>query len=214
MEWQNLPFAIARGASVQGDETVVACVLSDRIIDHHRDHPTRSVQRGGGDATTFVFPGKPRGDAAPQSPFRDVPVDVEPAADLVERLVLFNRIVDHEDEQVEMSIVIHIHHRNARALIFPREPSWLVERSRRRGYGPHINPRCPAAGDVGVGVEVPTNTVKATVLSRWIVNHHDNQFRVAVTIEIGNSDSAELVFRGEPIGNGYPRAPSAVDVSV
>src|ERR1700730_2011904 len=102
MEWQNLPFAIAPRIDIQGDESVVAGILTRWIVDHHRDHTGRSLERGGRDAATLVFPSKPRGDAAPQTPLCNISIDVQVAADLVERLVLLERVIDLENEQIEV----------------------------------------------------------------------------------------------------------------
>ena len=67
---------------------------------------------------------------------------------------------------------------------------------------------------IGVGVEVPSNPVWTAILAQRIVNHHHNQFRVAIAVDIRNSNSSKLVLKENQSGMAIQGPHPPVDVSV
>ena len=120
---------------------------------------------------------------------------VQVPADLIRGLVGIGGVVDLEDDQFGATVAVEIGDRDPRSLVFPGKP-----------VRPH--PLAPAAGNLPIGIQVPTDPVIAGVQTCGTVDLEDHQFGATVAVEIGDRNSCPLVLPGEPVGNGDPGAPS------
>ena len=153
-------------------------------------------------ATALVFPREPTRHTHPWFPVVNVSGDLQPRGTLEERLVLLNGIVNLKDDEIVVTGLLSIDHRDAGTLVFPRKPVR------------HQLPICPAGGDQTVGIEPFPNAVVSLVLLLCVVDHEDDQFRAAIAVKIADRNGAMLVLPREPIWNAYPVGPSAGHIAV
>jgi hypothetical protein len=185
---------------VQVDDLVQAGVLLRRVVDHEGQQPAPTGQLADGDAAALVLPGEPAGHAQPRAPavVGDV-VALEPA-DPVEGLVLADRVVDGERDQVAPAVAVEVGDGHAATLVLPGEPAG------------HVEPRGPG-GDVAVGVQAPAEAVAAAVALRPVVDHQDHQVARALLVRRRHRDRDPLVLPGEPVGHVDPGRPAAGGVA-
>ena len=97
------------------------------------------------------------------------------------------RRIDHEDDQVERAVAVHVGDRDPSAFVLPREPS----RYRHPG-------RPPADCDLVVSA-VAHPVVGSVGATGGLVHRQHDKVRTAVPVDVGDRDASTGVLRAEPI---------------
>ena len=182
---QQPPGAEVGGAiqvDLQIEHPVETLVARRWVIDEDVEQlgPAVAVEVGEGDSGALILPGEPsRHDNPGAPPARHPALTVQVPADLIRGLVGIGGVVDLEDHQFGATIAVEIGDRDPRSLVLPGKP-----------VGPH--PLAPAAGNLPVGIQVPTDPVIAGVQTGGTVDLEDHQLGATVAVEIGDRNSRSL----------------------
>ena len=172
-----------------GAEAELAGVLAAGVVDGEHDQRGLAADLRHGDVGALVFPPVPVGNGDPWCPpAGHGAVGGQSSPDAVVALVLLGGVVDHEHHQIELAGPVEIGHGDAGALILPAPPIG------------HLDPRAPRL-DRAVRGEAAAYPVEAGVLADRIVDHQHHHIGAAVTVNVGDRQTAVVVLPGEPVRN-------------